>query len=163
VKNRPIWKTDSSVEPAEATVGSTSVACWLLALVKVSVLRRASSDGGGGGFFEPPLSPEFESELELDPEPQPNNAASSIAAIQAIGRLPVAYGSSLRNPNFSLWRSTLRRAESSRKAVSSFSTPVELRSHTGNDMHSSFFTTETGCSFLSVAFRVGHGFVGTLA
>ena len=55
-------------------MGSTSVACWLVELVKRSVLRRVSSEGGGGGLLEPPLSPEFE------PDPQAVKLASSRAA-----------------------------------------------------------------------------------
>lgn len=35
---RPAWKTLISVEPKENVSGSTSVACWLVAFVKMSVL-----------------------------------------------------------------------------------------------------------------------------
>ena len=56
--------------------GSTSVACWLLVLLKVSVLSRISKDGGL--LLPPPFEPE--SELELDFEPQVRKARTSPAA-----------------------------------------------------------------------------------
>src|SRR5580692_4058874 len=59
---RPTWNALTIVEPEAAALASTSVACWLPGLVKVSVLSRVSATGGGvvvclGGW-------------ELDPEPQ---------------------------------------------------------------------------------------------
>ena len=79
LKKRPIWNTETSVEPKAAIDGSTSVACWLVGLVNVSVLsRRSNWFGGGGGALEPPLSPAFE--LEFDPPPQPTIVITSDTA-----------------------------------------------------------------------------------
>ena len=38
LKMRPVWKAVTSVEPKENVSGSTSVLCWLLELVKGSLL-----------------------------------------------------------------------------------------------------------------------------
>jgi hypothetical protein len=38
LKNRPIWKSDTIIEPADRVSGSTSVACWLSVLVNGSRL-----------------------------------------------------------------------------------------------------------------------------
>jgi len=42
LKNRPTWKVVSTVEPEANVSGSTSVACWLEALVNGSALTRVS-------------------------------------------------------------------------------------------------------------------------
>src|SRR5579872_1085594 len=39
---RPVWNADTMVEPNAKVSGSTSVACWLLGLVKVSELSSMS-------------------------------------------------------------------------------------------------------------------------
>ena len=64
------------MDPKAALEGSTSVECWLLGLLYVSVLMRESREGGGA--LELPLSPE--SELDLGPEPQPLRTATSKTA-----------------------------------------------------------------------------------
>ena len=61
------------VDPKEKLSGSTSVACWLVELVKVSVLSCVNGTVAGGKEKNGLL------ELELDPEPQPA-AARRIAA-----------------------------------------------------------------------------------
>ena len=47
LKIRPTWNALTIVEPKANVSGSTSVACWLLALVKVSVLNLVSGISGG--------------------------------------------------------------------------------------------------------------------
>src|SRR5438034_3050646 len=47
LKMRPTWNALTIVEPKANVSGSTSVACWLLALVKVSVLNLVSGISGG--------------------------------------------------------------------------------------------------------------------
>src|SRR5271165_4365108 len=46
---RPTWKAVTIVEPDANMPGSTSVACWLSELVKMSALNRVSENCGGGG------------------------------------------------------------------------------------------------------------------
>ena len=53
------------VDPKEKLSGSTSVACWLVELVKVSVLSLTSGTVAAGKEKNGLL------EFELDPEPQP--------------------------------------------------------------------------------------------
>src|SRR5580693_8348439 len=48
LKMRPTWNALTIVEPDAAALASTSVACWLPGLVKVSVLSRVSATVGGG-------------------------------------------------------------------------------------------------------------------
>jgi hypothetical protein len=43
---RPTWNALTMVEPKANVSGSTSVACWLVALVKVSVLNLVSGISG---------------------------------------------------------------------------------------------------------------------
>src|ERR1700704_3242668 len=50
VKMRPTWNALTIVEPNANVSGSTSVACWLVALVKVSVLNLVSGISAGGGL-----------------------------------------------------------------------------------------------------------------
>src|SRR5258708_33329261 len=40
LKKRPTWKAETKVLPEDKVSGSTSAACWLVALVKGSVLSR---------------------------------------------------------------------------------------------------------------------------
>ena len=61
------------VDPKEKLSGSTSVACWLVELVNVSVLSFVNGTVAGGKEKNGLL------ELELDPEPQPA-AARRMAA-----------------------------------------------------------------------------------
>ena len=51
LKMRPTWNALTIVEPKANVSGSTSVACWLLALVKVSVLNLVSGISGGVLMF----------------------------------------------------------------------------------------------------------------
>src|SRR5215813_15501843 len=60
-KMRPTWNAVTIVEPNANALGSTSVACWLCGLVKVSVLSWVSAISGVGGgvtageeWLEPP-------------------------------------------------------------------------------------------------------------
>ena len=68
------------VDPKEKLSGSTSVACWLVELVNVSVLSFVNGTVAGGKEKTGLL------ELELDPEPQPaaarRRAANPSAATQ---------------------------------------------------------------------------------
>src|SRR5438874_10708689 len=48
LKIRPTWNALTIVEPKAKVSGSTSVACWLVLLVKVSVLNLLSGISGGG-------------------------------------------------------------------------------------------------------------------
>ena len=48
LKMRPTWNALTIVEPKANVSGSTSVACWLLPLVKVSVLNLVRGISGGG-------------------------------------------------------------------------------------------------------------------
>src|SRR5207302_224917 len=48
LKIRPTWNALTMVEPKAKVSGSTSVACWLVLLVKVSVLNLVSGISGGG-------------------------------------------------------------------------------------------------------------------
>src|ERR1700758_1434842 len=65
---RPTWNAVTSVDPELAMPGSTSVACWLCELVKVSELScfsPATGEGDGlGGMDEDdvPLPPQDNSE-----------------------------------------------------------------------------------------------------
>ena len=61
------------VDPKEKLPGSTSVACWLLVLVKVSVLSFTSGVVAGGKL-EPEPKPLFEGKKEF-PDPQLKLAA----------------------------------------------------------------------------------------
>src|SRR5580700_1200612 len=47
LKIRPTWNALTIVEPEEKALASTSVACWLRGVVRVSVLRGVSAMGGG--------------------------------------------------------------------------------------------------------------------
>ena len=49
LKMRPTWNVLTIVEPEAAALTSTSVACWLDGLVKVSVLSWVRAIAGGGG------------------------------------------------------------------------------------------------------------------
>src|SRR5208283_3649876 len=62
LKMRPTWNALTMVEPAAKELASTSVACWLLELVKVSVLSWVSETFGGGIVVC--------TGSELDPPPQ---------------------------------------------------------------------------------------------
>lgn len=62
------------VEPNKKLPGSTSVACWLVALVKVSVLSFTRGVVAGGKL-DPEPEPLFEGKKELEPEPQLRLAA----------------------------------------------------------------------------------------
>ncbi len=48
-KNLPVWKVATIVVPAALIEGSTSVACWLVALLKGSVLTSVTLNNEGGG------------------------------------------------------------------------------------------------------------------
>jgi hypothetical protein len=48
-KNRPTWNADTTVEPFENVSGSSSVACWLVVLVKGSLLTRVSGTLAAAG------------------------------------------------------------------------------------------------------------------
>src|SRR6185437_15920338 len=65
---RATWKLVIIVEPNEKLPGSTSVACWLVELVKVSVLNLTSGVVAGGN-----PAPKLDPLLELGPglSPQP--------------------------------------------------------------------------------------------
>ena len=54
------------VDPNEKLAGSTSVACWLVLLVNVSVLSFTSGVVAGGKFEPELLDPELG--VELDPQ-----------------------------------------------------------------------------------------------
>ncbi len=60
------------VWPKEKLPGSTSVACWLVALVKVSVLNFTKGTVAAG------KDENWLLELELDPDPQPVAAKISV-------------------------------------------------------------------------------------
>jgi len=62
LKILPTWNAATIVDPKARALGSTSVACWLEVLVKVSVLSFISGSGGVGVGGDAGLSP---------PEPQP--------------------------------------------------------------------------------------------
>lgn len=68
-KIRATWKLVMIVDPNEKLPGSTSVACWLLAFVKVSVLSLTSGVVAGGNP-EPEFDPLFGRKFEpaLDPQ-----------------------------------------------------------------------------------------------
>ena len=68
-----------TVGPNEKLPGSTSVACWLVELVKVSVLNLVSGTVAGGKLFPEPFEPLLE--LELDPQLAVKTAASTTAQI----------------------------------------------------------------------------------
>ena len=69
------------VDPKEELPGSTSVACWLLAFVKVSVLSLMSGVVAGGNP-EPELDPLFGRKFEpgLEPQLRPARARNAQAA-----------------------------------------------------------------------------------
>jgi len=48
-KKRPTWKAETIVAPLEKVSGSTSVACWLVALVNGSLLIRVSDTLASAG------------------------------------------------------------------------------------------------------------------
>src|SRR5512135_1028020 len=62
------------VDPNEKLPGSTSVACWLVLLVKASVLSFTRGVVAGGKFGPEP-EPLFVGKKELEPEPQLKLAA----------------------------------------------------------------------------------------
>ena len=72
---RPTWKAVTMVEPEAKMPGSTSVACWLSELVKVSVLNRVSAICGGVGevgtaqacCWPPPQASEPEQRNDCEP------------------------------------------------------------------------------------------------
>ena len=64
------------VEPAEKLPGSTSVACWLVELVQLSVLNFTSAPMVTAGTLAPqPPALLFVTELATELEPQPTAAA----------------------------------------------------------------------------------------
>src|SRR5690348_3248452 len=65
------------VDPNEKLPGSTSVACWLVELVKVSALSLTSGVVAGGN-----PAPKLDPLLELDPglSPQPTEVAATKSA-----------------------------------------------------------------------------------
>ena len=74
------------VEPEAKMPGSTSVACWLSELVKVSVLNRVSANcccGGGDG------------EGVLWPPPQASQSSARIASPRASLVLAVLFNASI--------------------------------------------------------------------
>src|SRR6185437_2102376 len=74
---RATWKLVIIVEPNEKLPGSTSVACWLVELVKVSVLSLTSGVVAGGN-----PAPKLDPLLELGPglSPQPTELATTESA-----------------------------------------------------------------------------------
>ena len=80
---RATWKLAMIVDANEKLPGSTSVACWLLAFVKVSVLSLRSGVVAGGNP-EPELDPLFGRKFEPGPDPQLKPAKTSTA--QAVPR-----------------------------------------------------------------------------
>jgi hypothetical protein len=62
------------VDPNEKLPGSTSVACWLVLLVNVSVLSFTSGVVAGGklepGFLDPELEVELDPQLKMQLKPK---------------------------------------------------------------------------------------------
>src|ERR1700704_4540967 len=76
LKMRPTWNALTIVEPKANVSGSTSVACWLLALAKVSVLNLVSGISGGRLMF-------VDAEV---PDPQDGVMASRMDRTSRAGR-----------------------------------------------------------------------------
>jgi hypothetical protein len=67
------------VDPKEKLPGSTSVACWLVAFVKASVLNFTSGVVAGGKFEPKLLDPLFAG--GLDPQLKPARTANAQKAL----------------------------------------------------------------------------------